>query len=82
MNWYGEKTFDMNQNNVLTIDTNAPEFNELLTYKNILVSLYIVLARAQMIKPNDRGKKDRYIAMFISDLEKLIAFYRVYIDTE
>ncbi len=29
-------------------------------------------------KPNDRSERDRYMAIFLTDLEKLVAFYDRY----
>jgi hypothetical protein len=31
-------------------------------------------------KPNDRSERDRYTAIAITDLEKLIAFYVFYVE--
>jgi hypothetical protein len=31
-------------------------------------------------KPNDRSERDRYTAIAITDLEKLIAFFAVYVE--
>ena len=38
-----------------------------------------LLARLKAYKPNDRSEKGRYCAILITDLEKLWAFFKVYV---
>ena len=37
------------------------------------------LAAMKDAKPNDRSEEDRYAAIAITDLEKVIAFYNFYV---
>lgn len=42
----------------------------------------LLIALAQLYKPNDRGEVDRYYAIWITELEKAYAFYKTYLHVE
>ncbi len=42
-------------------------------------ALRIALARLDACKPNDRSPKDRYYAVAITDLEKVLAYVKTYV---
>jgi hypothetical protein len=44
-----------------------------------LYALQQTLSRLVSNKPNDRSPKDRHYAVMITDLEKIIAYYRYFI---
>lgn len=44
----------------------------------VLESMRLTLIDMKKAKPNDRSERDRYAAIAITDLEKLIAFYSYY----
>jgi adenylate cyclase class IV len=49
-------------------------------YSEAYKALQAALEALRAQKPNDRSEADRYYAVAITDLEKLIAVFRVYIE--
>jgi hypothetical protein len=49
-------------------------------YSEAYVALNSALEALKAQKPNDRSEADRYYAICITDLEKLIAVFRAYIE--
>lgn len=50
--------------------------------ESIIKILMHALALLQDHKPNDRSEKDRHYAIVITELEKVYAYYKTFIDTE
>lgn len=48
----------------------------------IFEALYYALKKMMEEKPNDRSDLDRYFAICITELEKLIAVYSLYCESE
>jgi len=47
--------------------------------EHVETSIMNAMAVAKNAKPNDHTEKDRYYAILITDLEKILAFVREYI---
>ena len=52
---------------------------EEMNFADLLEDMNLLHVRLQEIKPNDRSEKDRVVAVTLTDLEKVIAYFKMYV---
>jgi len=48
-------------------------------FANVLWDMETILEKLLLVKPNDRSELDRRHAIIITEYEKIIAYYKVYV---
>jgi hypothetical protein len=63
----------------IEIDSPPTEFNEALVPGSILADMFFLRDKLRKAKPNDRSDTDRHFAIAITELEKLMAYFSIFI---